>query len=198
MMKQMEEELLPTQIQSVLLTLIVVLVLLSTMFRAPAAGVLMITPLLATIAVSFGAMGYLSIGLDSFTTMVASVAIGLGVDYAIHFTHRFRHELARAGGKDREALAKTMTTSGIAIFVNALSVGLGFLVLLAAGGQHIRRFGGLTALAMLSAGLFTLLLLPALYLKVRPRFLRDPATDRERTRPAVSLMAPVSGAHRSA
>ncbi len=196
-MKQMEEELLPTQIQSVLLTLIVVLALLSIMFRAPAAGVLMITPLLATIAVSFGAMGYLSIGLDSFTAMVASVAIGLGVDYAIHFTHRFRRELARAGGEDREALAKTMTTSGIAILVNALSVGLGFLVLLAAGGQHIRRFGGLTALAMLSAGLFTLLLLPALYLKVRPRFLRDPAKDRERQRPAASILAPVSGAHRS-
>ncbi len=70
------------------------------------------------------------------------------------------------------ALTKTMQTSGVAIVVNALSVGLGFLVLLGAGGQHIRRFGGLTSLAMLAAGLFTLLLLPALYLKLRPRFLR--------------------------
>ncbi len=61
-----------------------------------------------------------------------------------------------------------------------MSVGLGFLVLLAAGGQHIRRFGGLTSLAMLAAGLFTLLFLPALYVKLRPRFLRGRAPVRHR------------------
>jgi predicted RND superfamily exporter protein len=182
-MKQMEEELLPTQIQSVLLTLVVVLALLSFMFRSPVAGVLMVIPLAATIAVNFGVMGYLSIGLDSFTAMVASIAIGLGVDYAIHFTHRFRRELASAGGGTLHAL--------VAILVNALSVGLSFLVLLAAGGQHIRRFGGLTSLAMLTAGLFTLLLLPALYLKVRPRFLQARTGTRQRPS-AASILAPVS------
>ncbi|MFQ6047238.1 MAG: RND family transporter, partial [Gemmatimonadales bacterium] len=171
-LKQMEEELLPTQVESVLLTLVVVLGLLSFIFRSPVAGLVMIIPLAATIVLNFGVMGYLSIGLDSFTAMVASIAIGLGVDYAIHFTHRYRRELAAAGGRALVALTNTMRTSGVAILVNALSVGLGFLVLLAAGGQHVRRFGGLTSLAMLAAGLFTLLLLPALYVRYRPRFLQ--------------------------
>ncbi len=115
-------------------------------------------------------MGYLSLGLDSFTAMVASIAIGLGVDYAIHFTHRLRREVVRSGGSSARALYATLRTSGVAILVNAVSVGLGFLVLLAATCQHIRRFGGLTSLAMLVAGSFTLLLLPALYAQLRPRF----------------------------
>lgn len=180
-LKQMEEELLPTQIESVLLTAVIVLVLLSLMFRSAVAGGLLIIPLAATITLTFGIMGYLSIGLDSFTAMVASIAIGLGVDYAIHFTHRFRHELAATQGQFLDALTATMKTSGVAILVNAASVGFGFLVLLAAGGQHIRRFGGLTSLAMLAAGLFTLLLLPALYLVLRPRFLEAPERVRQRS-----------------
>jgi uncharacterized protein len=173
-MKQMEEELLPTQIRSVLLTFVVVPVLLSLIFRSPVAGTLMVVPLAATIVVTLGAMGYLSLALDSFTAMVASISIGLGVDYAIHFTHRFRRELHRPGTRTSGALRRTLQTSGVAILVNALSVGLGFLVLLAAGGQHIRRLGGLTSLAMLVAGLFTLVLLPALYLRLQPRFLGLP------------------------
>lgn len=186
-MKQMEEELLPTQIQSVLLTLVVIMVLLSLIFRSPLAGTLMVAPLAATIVVTFGVMGYLSVALDSFTAMVASIAIGLGVDYAIHFTHRFRHELHRAGGQTLGALEQTLRTSGVAILVNALSVGLGFLVLLAAGGQHIRRLGGLTSLAMLVAGLFTLVLLPALYVKLRPRFLVAPAGTPQQPASALEL-----------
>jgi hypothetical protein len=168
---RMETELLPTQIQSLLVTLVVVVVLLSLMFRSPLAGVLMVTPLAAAIVMNFGAMGYLSLGLDSFTAMVATIAIGLGVDYAIHFTHRLRRELARVGARTQGALTNTLQSSGVAILVNALSVGVGFLVLLAATCQHIRRFGGLTSLAMLVAGGFTLLLLPSLYVHLKPRFL---------------------------
>jgi predicted RND superfamily exporter protein len=169
-LERMEAELLPTQIQSVLLTLLVVVLLLAVIFRSPTAGLVMVLPLTATIVVNFGAMGYLSLGLDSFTAMVASIAIGLGVDYAIHFTHRLRSEVGRGGGSRARALHETLQSCGVAILVNAVSVGLGFLVLLAATCQHIRRFGGLTSLAMLAAGSFTLLLLPALYAQLRPRF----------------------------
>lgn len=169
--KQMEEELIPTQVQSVLLTLAVVVLLLSVIFRSLAGGVLALAPLVVTILVNFGVMGFFGIGLDSFTAMVASIAIGLGIDYAIHFTHRFRAEIGIAAGDAAEALRRTLSTSGVALIVNAASVGLGFLVLLAAGGQHIRRFGGLSSLTMFVAGALTLTLLPALYIRIRPRFL---------------------------
>ncbi|GMR12149.1 MAG: hypothetical protein BMS9Abin29_0337 [Gemmatimonadota bacterium] len=174
-LKQMEEELTPTQVESVLITLAVVAVLLGLIFHSWVGGILALAPLVVTILVNFGVMGFLEIGLDSFTAMVASIAIGLGIDYAIHFTHRLRRELATAAGDAEEALQRTLATSGVAIIVNAASVGLGFLVLLAAGGQHIRRFGGLSSLTMFVAAALTLTLLPALFLRLRPRFLEQEA-----------------------
>ena len=171
-LKQMEDELTPTQLKSLLMTLVFVAIVLALLFRSPVAGGLLLVPLLVTIIVNFGVMGYAGIGLDSFTAMIASIAIGLGVDYAIHFAHRFRREM-RANEQDaRRALDSTLATSGVAIGVNALSVGLGFLVLLAAGGQHIQRFGGLASLTMLLAAGLTLTVLPALFLWLRPRFLQ--------------------------
>jgi predicted RND superfamily exporter protein len=170
-LNQMEAELTPTQVESVLTALIFVIILLAIIFRSAIGGVLAVVPITITILVNFAVMGYLGIGLDSFTAMIASIAIGLGIDYAIHFTHRFRSEL-EVDGDEVAALERTLGTSGVAILVNALSVGLGFMVLLAAGGQHIRRFGGLTALTMFVSALLTLTILPSLFLWLKPRFLR--------------------------
>ena len=127
-----------------------------------------------TILVNFSILGYFGIGLDSFTAMIASITIGLGIDYAIHFTHRLRKEFERSGD-ERTALVTTLQTTGVAILINSLSVGAGFAVLLLAGGQHIQRLGGLTAVALLVSALFTLVVLPALTLLWKPRYLQAPA-----------------------
>ncbi|GBD92503.1 hypothetical protein BMS3Abin05_00075 [bacterium BMS3Abin05] len=76
-------------------------------------------------------------------------------------------------GDELAALQRTLGTTGISILINTLSVGLGFSVLLAAGGQHIRRFGGLTAMTMIVSAIFTLLLLPSLFLLIKPKFLKQ-------------------------
>ncbi|NOY78304.1 MAG: MMPL family transporter [Calditrichaeota bacterium] len=180
-LNRMEEELTPTQTESLLITLIVIIVLLSLIFRSPLGGVLAVVPITITILVNFAVMGYTGIGLDSFTAMIASIAIGLGIDYAIHFISRFRDELKK-DGNEVAALQRTLGTTGISILINTLSVGLGFSVLLAAGGQHIRRFGGLTALTMIVSAIFTLMLLPSLFLWVRPKFMRQAIQHSEETK----------------
>ncbi len=170
-LNRMEEELTPTQTKSLLLTLIFVIILLGFIFRSVPAGVLAVVPIAITILVNFGVMGYAGIGLDSFTAMIASIAIGLGIDYAIHFISRLRDEL-RVDGDEPAALKRTMRTTGVSIIINSFSVGLGFTVLIAAGGQHIRLFGGLTALTMMVSGLLTLLILPSLFLWLKPGFIK--------------------------
>jgi predicted RND superfamily exporter protein len=173
---QMEKELLPTQIESTALALLAVTLLLILVFRSLRAGLLGIIPVGLTILVNFAVLGYFGIGLDSFTAMIASITIGLGIDYAIHFTHRFRKEFERSGD-ERTALVNTLQTTGVAILINSLSVGAGFAVLLLAGGQHIRLLGGLTAVALLVSALFTLVVLPALTLLWKPRYLQAPAAE---------------------
>jgi predicted RND superfamily exporter protein len=170
-LKRMEQELIPTQVASLMITLVFVIILLSFIFRTAIGGLLAVIPIILTVLVNFSVMVYLDIGLDSFTAMIASIAIGLGIDYAIHFLSRLRDEL-RVDGNELAALKRTANTTGVAIIVNGLAVGLGFAVLLFAGGQHLRRFGGLTSLTMVVSGLFTLTVLPSLFLLLKPAFIK--------------------------
>jgi predicted RND superfamily exporter protein len=170
-LNQMEESLIPSQTLTLILALLIVALILSLMLRSVIVGFISIIPISMTIMINFAVMGYGRIGLDAWTSMIASIAIGLGIDYAVHFNSRFKLELSVL--KDElQALKRTLGTTGVAIIVNALTVGLGFSVLLLAGGQHIRRFGGLTSLTLFASAIFTLVVLPALILVVRPKFLK--------------------------
>ncbi|HKJ68368.1 MAG TPA: MMPL family transporter, partial [bacterium] len=175
-LKQMEEELTPTQVESVLLALVLIVLLFALIFRSVKTGILGVVPLVLTIMLNFAVMALLHIGLDSFTAMIASLTIGLGVDYAVHFTSRFRRE-SESTPSMSVALQRTMETTGRAIMINAFAVGTGFVVLLLAGGQHLRRFGGLTSFTMMTAAVLTLVVLPSVYLLVSPKSLTPQASD---------------------
>ena len=170
-LKSMEENLTPTQVESLLLSLVFVLILLAVIFRSSLVAFIGVAPITLTILINFAVMGYLGIGLDSFTAMIASIIIGLGIDTDIHFISRFRDEFNACGDK-LKALKTTLSTTGLAIVTNALAVGSGFLVLLFAGGQHIRRFGGLTSLTMFVSATFSLTLLAVLLLWLKPKYLQ--------------------------
>ncbi|MDR8391464.1 MMPL family transporter [Aliifodinibius sp. S!AR15-10] len=175
-LKGMEEELVPTQIKSLLTALLFVLVLLAIIHKSTIVALIAIIPISLTILINFGVMGYLGIGLDSFTAMIASIAIGLGIDTDIHFISRYRDELIASGDK-LQALQETIKTTGMSILINALAVGLGFLVLLFAGGQHIRRFGGLTSLTVLVSATLSLTLLAVLIIWLKPKYLVGHSTS---------------------
>jgi predicted RND superfamily exporter protein len=170
-LSQMEAELIPTQIQSMFIAFVAVAIILSLIFKSPLLGLLGVIPITLTLLVNFSIMGYFKIGLDSFTAMIASIAIGLGIDTDVHFISCLKREFSESGNR-LSAIKETMRTTGVAILINALSVGLGFAVLLLAGGQHIRRFGGLASLTILLSAFFTLTVLPASILLAMPKFLR--------------------------
>jgi predicted RND superfamily exporter protein len=170
--KKQEETLIPSTLTSMLIALVVIGIMLTLLLRSVVMGVISVIPIVMTILVNYAVMGYGRIGLDSFTSMIAAMAIGLGIDYAVHFNSRFKREFSEV--KDELlALKRTLGTTGIAIVINALTVGVGFTVLLLAGGQHIRRFGGLTALTLFISAVFTLIVLPSLTFVLRPKFLRE-------------------------
>ena len=90
-------------------------------------GILSIVPLLLTILISFGFMGITGIPLDIATVLVASVTLGVGIDYAVHIVSHYRNYFSE--NKDvRFAIEKTISVSGKAIFINVLAVSAGFLV----------------------------------------------------------------------
>jgi len=162
--RELDAKLLRSQLTSLGLALIIVLVLLCAQLRSVRLGLVGVSPLVITLTANFGLMGLAHIPLDDATLMTAPLAIGIGVDYAIHFTYRFRKELQKAADAE-SALRTTLSTTGVAILINALSVGLGFCVLLFGSVVPVQRFGLMVALAMVVSAGGALTTLPVLLLR---------------------------------
>ncbi len=158
------------QILSLGLSLVLVLILVAIAFRSPVAGLFAVLPLGMAMPVLFGLMGYLGIELNIVTAMLSSIMIGVGVDYTIHFLWRYRAE-RREGLEPALAVRRTLTTAGRGIVFNALSVVVGFAVLLISNFLPVKFFGFLVVVSISACLVGALALLPALVLLVRPRFL---------------------------
>ncbi|MCP4312948.1 MAG: MMPL family transporter [Bacteroidetes bacterium] len=152
------------------IALLVIFVLLSFIFKSPSAGFLGIIPLFISVVVLFGLMGLTGIKLDVATALLSSVMIGVGVDYTIHFLWRFREE-RQQNRIPKEAVLTTINTTGRGIIFNALSVIVGFVVLIISSFTPIRFFGVLVVVSIFSCMVGALVILPALVIRFRFSFL---------------------------
>jgi len=143
------------QIMSLILSLIIVVVLLSFMFKKFMVGLIGAVPIIITALISFGTMGFLNIPLNTTTALLSSIAIGIGIDYAVHFIEQYRSNAKKTGDKILTA-KKTMAHSGRAIIFNAIVVIAGFLVLIFSVFPPNRELGALVSLNMFTSFVGTL------------------------------------------
>ncbi len=155
------------QLRSLALALIVLALIMSIFFRSVISAVKGLTPAVFMLAVAVGVMGAAKIPLDLTTSMIAAIALGIGVDYSIHFLWRRR----RRG----ESLGKTTAQVGPSIAANAIQVAAGFAVLSLSDMIPMQRFGLLVAMTMLLSATATFVLLPA----IRAQGSEAPATEQE-------------------
>jgi len=160
-----------SQIISVLISILTVFLIITFSNRSLIAGLVGITPLSICILVNFAVMGFAGIKLNIGTSMVASVSVGIGIDYTIHYIEAYKREYMASGGKG-DFLFKTFASSGKAILINAVSVGAGFAVLVFSQFIMLKHLGLLIALTMCSSALASLTVIPVLLLTVNPKFIR--------------------------
>ena len=160
-----DEPIVTGQIQSFSIVLAILTVLMILVFRSFRIGLVAMIPNVMPIAVMLGLLGWLGMALDGFTAMMASVAIGIGVDDTIHFMHHLRAELRR-GATLSEAITATLTGVGRALTFTSVVLALGFGVFMLATFLGTVHFGFLTAVAVVAALLADLLVLPAVLLLV--------------------------------
>ncbi|MEN0063075.1 MAG: MMPL family transporter [Myxococcota bacterium] len=158
------------QIASLSLSLLIVFVLVAFTFRSVGAGAWAVVPLVLAMPLLFGLMGHLGIELNVITAMLSSIMVGVGVDYTLHFLWRYRL-LRREGLTPPDAVLETLTTVGRGIVFNALSVIVGFAVLFISNFQPVQFFGFLVVISIGACLVGALVLLPAMVLVFRPRFL---------------------------
>jgi uncharacterized protein len=157
----MDQSLINSQIGSVLIAVLFVIVIVGLILRSLISGVYAAIPIVASIIILFGFMGFTGIPLNIATVLVASITMGIGIDYSIHVISHFKSGI-RKGETVKEALSETIEISGKAIIINVFSVSAGFLVLLFSEMVPLEYFGLLISLSMFGAGLGALTLLPAI------------------------------------
>ncbi len=143
------------QISSLILSILIVIILITIMFKNFIIGLIASVPILVTTLVNFGTMGLLNIPLGPTTALISSIAVGIGIDYAIHFIDRYKEYAAETGDKQKTA-KMTMYNTGRAILFNAVVVISGFLVLLFSIFPPNRQLGALVSLNMFSSFVGTL------------------------------------------
>jgi predicted RND superfamily exporter protein len=156
-----------SQIISIAISILVVLIILTFSYKSLAAGVIGAIPLTLAIICNFAVMGFLGIKLNIGTALIASISVGIGIDYTIHFIDTFKREFAQGG----EYLGRTFIGSGKAILINAVSVGAGFGVLGFSRFRMLSEFGALIMLSMGISALVSLTVIPALLTTVKPQFI---------------------------
>ncbi len=158
------------QVTSLLLAVTAVFILLTIIFKSWKGGLIGSIPLVASILILFGFMGFTGIALDAATALLSSIMIGVGVDFTIQYIWCFNSNISK-GLTWAEATVTSMTTIGRSIIINAAGVMAGFSALIFSGFTSIRFFGYLVLISIGSCLIGAIILIPAILMKFKPGFI---------------------------
>src|SRR3989338_1131124 len=161
------DEVLGDLVLGLMLALVVVFVILALDFRSAKWALVAYVPLLFTILLIYGVVGFVGKDFDMPLSVMSTLSLGMAVDFSIHFISRLRQRLAETGGGTneealREALLWTAARPGKGILRNALLFAAAFSVMLFAPLTPYIAVGAFIVSMMLLSALLTILYLPAL------------------------------------
>ncbi len=164
----MLESLFESQIKTIATVFLAILLMFIPIFRSVPLALIGLLPNALAAAMVLGAMGWFNIPLDMMTIMIAAIAIGIGVDNTIHYIFRFRREFSRQASYE-DCVKACHDSIGKALYYTSLTVIAGFSVLIFSNFIPTIYFGILTSIAMGTALLANLTLLPRLILLFKPK-----------------------------
>ena len=143
------------------------MVLLLLAMRSIRYAVVTIIPIRLVVVWLYALMYLIGFSLNFVTATIGAISIGVGIDYSIHMTERFREELRRAA-TNMQALRQAANGTGVALVASAASSIVGFTILGFAPMPMFSSFGFLTAIMIFLALAASLVVLPSLLLLVTP------------------------------
>jgi hypothetical protein len=163
LMNHINENLISTQIESILTALGIILLLMFVMFGFKG-GLLSILPNLLPILFFMGLMGIFGIDLNMATSIIASVTIGIVVDDTIHFFFGYKKEM-KLLNKPAVAITNTIQKVGAALCITSLILTMGFGIMVFSSSKFIGDFGIMSASAIAAALFADLFISPIVLLK---------------------------------
>jgi len=154
-----------SQLSSLILTILAAASLLVVNFmiesKRPFLGLITIFPVALVMLWAFGLMPVLGLAFGPVTATVSALAIGIGVPYMIHITHRFQEDRIRFATPE-EAIKSTTTNTGGALAGSAFTTVAGFGILMTASLIPFQQLGLVTAYTILLALVGAVIVLPSM------------------------------------
>ena len=151
------QSLFGSQIASLSFVFGAIFLMLLILFRSLLTSLVVIFVPLVAVGFVFSFMSLFSIPLDIMTITIASISVGMSVDYAIHIAWRFREEqkISRSNAE-----INTINSSGQAVLITAMTVIVGFLVFIFSNFNPTVLFGLLSAFAIFVSAALALRFIP--------------------------------------
>jgi len=165
------KELADSHFTGMLVALVLVWGVSAMLFRSELAGLYTLVPVAGSVLGVYAVMVLMGVTLGMGTSMFAAIAIGLGIDFAIHTLDRLKVLMHRHKGNMAAAFSDFYPTTGRALLFNFLAIACGFAVLLASNIMSLVNFGGIVMLSIGISFVASMTLLPALVWRLQPRFL---------------------------
>ena len=159
-----------SHILGVVFSALCTLIQTALMFRSLVAGVLCTLTVGFVCLVDYAVMGLAGVPLGVGTSMFASIAIGVGVNPAIHILDRLRLKLREPGADPERVFSEALAFTGRRLFFAAFVLVVGFGLLCLSEFRTLVEFGLLIGLAIGAAFVVSVTLLPAVVAAWRPRF----------------------------
>ena len=148
-----------SQIVSTIVSIVLAAIVLILVYRSGSLGIIALIPVGFSIVWILGTMYYIGYTLNALTITVTSITIGIGIDYAIHATERFRYIVDKTGNITK-AVCETISHTGGALLIAALTTALGFGVLIFAPIPPQQQFGLILAVTIVYSFLTSIFILP--------------------------------------
>ncbi len=155
----LRNQILEDAVVAAVLGFVIVAIMLCIDFRRIDDALYSLAPLVVGVTWMLAGMAALGQKMNFFNVFVATMIIGIGVDYGVHMVHRFRELASRASDDLRSGLEET----GKAIVMAALSTSVGFGSLSLSSYPGLRSIGFAAILGALATSLVSITLLPALF-----------------------------------
>jgi predicted RND superfamily exporter protein len=158
------ESMTESQIISTLISIILAAIVLIIVFKNPILGLIAILPVTICMIWIIGTIFYLGYSFNIMTIMVTSLTIGIGIDYSIHATQRFRLTADKSGNVEK-AINATISHTGSALFIAAITTAAGFGILILAPMPPEQQFGIITSMTIIYSYITSIIVLPPILKK---------------------------------
>jgi predicted RND superfamily exporter protein len=163
----MLQSLFSSQIQTIGFVFISIMFMFIILFRSFYLALIAIIPNILPATLVLGFMGLKSIPLDLMTITIAAISVGIAVDNTIHYIIRFKREFYQNNNYSK-SIQICHGSIGKAMYYTSSIIVIGFSILSLSNFIPTIYFGLLTGLAMLTALLASLTLLPSLLIIFKP------------------------------